>query len=309
MELISQLTDRLLFAIPKKGRLHEHCISLLKGADINFNRRNRLDIALVHNLPVAIIFLPAADIAKFVGEGNVDLGITGQDMVAESLMSEKVEEIIELGFGKCKLQVQAPVRNQIKDVKELVGKRMVTSFENLTAKYFEELDNQYLSKEERTAGKKTKIEYISGSVEASCALGLADAIGIMKLKLIWLVSNTMRAAGLEPISTILASQAILIKNKHPKNQSLIKLITSRIKGVIAAKKYVLVNYNIERINLKQAAIITPGRQAPTVSPLEDGNWIQVQSMVCREEIAHVMDKLENIGATDILVLNFDNCRV
>nr|CAG8599500.1 11917_t:CDS:2 [Entrophospora candida] len=300
MELISQLTDRLLFAIPKKGRLHEHCISLLKGADINFNRRNRLDIALVHNLPVAIIFLPAADIAKFVGEGNVDLGITGQDMVAESLMSEKVEEIIELGFGKCKLQVQAPVRNQIKDVKELVGKRMVTSFENLTAKYFEELDNQYLSKEERTAGKKTKIEYISGSVEASCALGLADAIE---------TGNTMRAAGLEPISTILASQAILIKNKHPKNQSLIKLITSRIKGVIAAKKYVLVNYNIERINLKQAAIITPGRQAPTVSPLEDGNWIQVQSMVCREEIAHVMDKLENIGATDILVLNFDNCRV
>ncbi|CAH1761593.1 16402_t:CDS:2 [Entrophospora sp. SA101] len=300
MELISQLTDRLLFAIPKKGRLHEHCISLLKGADINFNRRNRLDIALVHNLPVAIIFLPAADIAKFVGEGNVDLGITGQDMVAESLMSEKVEEIIELGFGKCKLQVQAPVRNQIKDVKELVGKRMVTSFENLTAKYFEELDNQYLSKEERTAGKKTKIEYISGSVEASCALGLADAIE---------TGNTMKAAGLEPISTILASQAILIKNKHPKNQSLINLITSRIKGVIAAKKYVLVNYNIERINLKQAAIITPGRQAPTVSPLEDGNWIQVQSMVCREEIAHVMDKLEKIGATDILVLNFDNCRV
>ncbi|CAJ0912933.1 17945_t:CDS:2 [Entrophospora sp. SA101] len=98
-------------------------------------------------------------------------------------------------------------------------------------------------------------------------------------------------------TTYNTDNAILIKNKHPKNQSLINLITSRIKGVIAAKKYVLVNYNIERINLKQAAIITPGRQAPTVSPLEDGNWIQVQSMVCREEIAHVMDKLEKIENT------------
>lgn len=177
MELISQLSDRLLLAIPKKGRLYEHCILLLKGADINFHRHNRLDIALVHNLPIALVFLPAADIAKFVGEGNVDLGITGQDIIAESQMSSKIEVMLELGFGKCKLQVQAPVRNQIKDVKELVGKRIVTSFEVLAAKYFGELDKQYLSEEEKAAGKKTMIEYVSGSVEAACALGLADGIG------------------------------------------------------------------------------------------------------------------------------------
>src|SRR5436190_823621 len=128
MDIISQLPDRLLLAIPKKGRLHEHCISLLKGADINFHRPNRLDIALVKNLPIALVFLPAADIAKFVGDGNVDLGITGQDMVAECDVADKIDE-------------------------------------------------KYLTDEEKSQSKKTKIEYVSGSVEAACALGLADGIG------------------------------------------------------------------------------------------------------------------------------------
>src|SRR5947209_15378649 len=100
----------------------------------------------------------------------------------------------------------------------------------------------------------------------------------------------MNAAGLEPISTILDTQAVLIKNDHPTNPSLVNLITSRIKGVIAAKKYVMLNYNIPRENLRSAAKITPGRQAPTVTPLDDEKWVEVQSMVCREEVADVMDK-------------------
>nr|CAG8628020.1 14501_t:CDS:2 [Entrophospora candida] len=233
----------------RKGNLSQN--SNPGDDDIGIIKKNAIGIALVQNLPIAIIFLPATDIAKFV-EGNADLGITGQDMVAESLMSEKVEEIIELEFGKCKLQTQAPVRNQIKDVKEL---------------------------RKELLEKKLKLS----TLVASCVLGLAGAIGTMKLK------------------------AILIKNKRPKNPS---LITSCVKGVVAAKKYVLVDYyNIERINLKQAAKITPGRQALMISLLEDVNWIEVQSMVCREEVANVMDKLEEIGATDILVFNFDNCRV
>ena len=177
MDIISQLPDRLLFAIPKKGRLHEHCISLLKGADINFHRPNRLDIALVKNLPIALVFLPAADIAKFVGDGNVDLGITGQDMIEECEVADKIDEIMELGFGRCKLQVQVPIKSGIKNIEELVGKKVVTSFDVLSAKYFAEFDNKYLTDEEKSQSKKTKIEYVSGSVEAACALGLADGIG------------------------------------------------------------------------------------------------------------------------------------
>ncbi|CAG8456744.1 12428_t:CDS:2 [Rhizophagus irregularis] len=259
MDIINQLPDRLLFAIPKKGRLHEQCISLLKGADINFHRHNRLDIALVKNLPLALIFLPAADIAKFVGDGNVDLGITGQDMVEECEVSDKIDEIMELGFGHCKLQVQVPIKSGINKVEELV---------------------------------------------AACALGLAD--GIVDLVE---TGETMKVAGLHAISTVLETQAILIRNKNPANPYLVSKITSRLKGVIAAKKYVLLNYNIIRDNLREATKITPGRQAPTISPLDDGNWVEVQSMVVKEEVAEIMDKLEEIGARDIMLFKIDNCRV
>jgi ATP phosphoribosyltransferase len=119
----------------------------------------------------------------------------------------------------------------------------------------------------------------------------------------------MKVAGLHAISTILETQAILIRNKNPSDPSLVSKITSRIKGVIAAKKYVLLNYNIKRENLREAIKLTPGRQAPTVSPLDDNNWVEVQSMVSKEEVAKIMDQLEEIGARDIMLFKIDNCRV
>jgi ATP phosphoribosyltransferase len=119
----------------------------------------------------------------------------------------------------------------------------------------------------------------------------------------------MKVAGLHAISTVLDTRAILIRNKNPSHPSLVTKITSRIKGVIAAKKYVLLNYNISRENLKEATRLTPGRQAPTISPLDDGNWVEVQSMVNKEDVADIMDKLEEIGAKDIMLFKIDNCRV
>jgi ATP phosphoribosyltransferase len=119
----------------------------------------------------------------------------------------------------------------------------------------------------------------------------------------------MKVAGLHAISTVLETQAILIRNKNPSDPHLVTKITSRLRGVIAAKKYVLLNYNIMRDNLKEATKITPGRQAPTISPLDDGAWVEVQSMVGKEEVAEIMDKLEEIGARDIMLFKIDNCRV
>ncbi len=154
--------------LPKKGRLAELTMKLIEGSDIQFYRKSRLDIAVATNFPLALLFLPAADIAKFVGEGNVDLGITGQDMIAEA--GVKVNEIMELGFGKCSLCVQVPKDSGFKEAKELVGKRVVTSFTSQATEYFAKLDA------EAGDGRKTHIEYVSGSVEAACALGLADGI-------------------------------------------------------------------------------------------------------------------------------------
>ncbi|KAG0200915.1 ATP phosphoribosyltransferase (ATP-PRTase) (ATP-PRT) [Mortierella sp. GBA30] len=302
MELIKDLPDRLLFAVPKKGRLHTSCLSLLEGADIQFHRKNRLDIALVKNLPIALVFLPAGDIAKFVGEGNVDLGITGQDMVAEAEAQDKVTEILELGFGKCRLCVQVPVKDGAAKVEELVGKRIATSFEGISSNFFKEVD----AKAAKATGveKKTELVFVSGSVEAACALGLADGI-------VDLVESgeTMQAAGLHDIETILSSQAVLIASKKPKHPELVQTIAGRIKGVIAAQKYVYINYNVERKHLKEASTITPGRQAPTVSPLENPEWVAVSSMVLKNNVAQTMDDLEAIGARDILLFAIQNCRV
>ncbi|KAF9430974.1 ATP phosphoribosyltransferase (ATP-PRTase) (ATP-PRT) [Entomortierella beljakovae] len=307
MELIKDLPDRLLFAVPKKGRLHTSCLSLLEGADIQFHRKNRLDIALVKNLPIALVFLPAGDIAKFVGEGNVDLGITGQDMVAEANAEEKVTEILELGFGKCRLCIQVPVKNGAANVQDLVGKRIATSFEGISEKFFQEIDLK-VAKADGTLGtdqqKKTELVFVSGSVEAACALGLADGI-------VDLVESgeTMQAAGLHDIETILSSQAVLIASKHPKHPELVQTIAGRIKGVIAAQKYVYISYNVERKNLKEASVITPGRRAPTVTPLEDPEWVAVSSMVLKNNVAKTMDDLEGVGAHDILLFSLQNCRV
>ena len=154
------------FAIPKKGRLYEKCVGMLKGAGIEFRREPRLDVALCIGLPITLVFLPAADIAKFVGKGDVDIGITGYDVVTESQVN--VEKIMDLGFGKCKLCVQAPVLDEVKSVESLAGKRIATSFTNITSDFFKTYDEK--------AGTKTDINFVSGSVEAACGLGLADAV-------------------------------------------------------------------------------------------------------------------------------------
>ncbi|KAH6912716.1 ATP phosphoribosyltransferase [Coprinopsis sp. MPI-PUGE-AT-0042] len=299
------LDGRLLFAIPKKGRLYEKCLSLLSGADIQFRRHNRLDVALVLNHNIALVFLPAADIPSFVGKGNVDLGITGHDVVLEAQMEGFVTEVLRLGFGKCALQVQVPEASSFKAASDLAGKRVVTSFEVLAGQYFDKID-----KDAGLQGdQRTQIEYVGGSVEAACALGLADGI-------VDLVESgeTMRAAGLHAIATVLDTEAVLIKSTTPKSRSpeqekTIQMITKRIAGVIAAGKYVIVQYNVPRDRLDEATKVTPGRRAPTISPLEEDNWVAVSAMVEKKKSAQVMDDLTTIGAEDVLVFNLDNCRV
>ena len=320
MDLVNRLTDRLLFAVPKKGRLQQATLDLLSGSDIQFRRENRLDIALVKNLPIALIFLPAADIPTFVGEGRVDLGITGRDQVAEHdaqlPFGEKsgVEEVMDLAFGKCALQVQVPARSTngeptITDVRQLLGKNIVTSFTSLTEDYFARLEGRGSRKEMINGTEspkpnlKTKVKFVGGSVEAACALGVADGI-------VDLVESgeTMRAAGLTAIDTVLDSTAILIRSKKVSNEKLVKLIAARIGGVITAQKYVLCQYNVSRANLPAAAKITPGKRAPTITALEEVDWVAVSSMVAAKDIATVMDELIAVGAIDVLVLDIVNTR-
>ena len=171
--MISQTADTMvthnpnhcLFAVPKKGRLFEKVTDMLKGAGVDYHREPRLDIALCKDLDMTMVFLPAADISKYVGDGNVDIGVTGVDIIEEN--ESEVDRVMDLGFGKCKLCVEAPV-GKYTDIKQLAGKRIVTSFPTLTKKFFDPLDKEM--------GVTTSIRRVSGSVEAACGLGLADAV-------------------------------------------------------------------------------------------------------------------------------------
>ncbi|EDO18674.1 hypothetical protein Kpol_1055p29 [Vanderwaltozyma polyspora DSM 70294] len=298
MDLVNHLNDRLLFAIPKKGRLYEKAVSILNGSDIKFHRSQRLDIALSTSLPVALIFLPAADIPTFVGEGKCDLGITGVDQVRESQVD--VNLAIDLKFGNCKLQVQVPQNGKYTSPEQLIGKTIVSSFTNLTKEYFAKLENTTIE------NMKTKVKYVSGSVEASCALGVADAI-------VDLVESgeTMRAAGLTDIATVLETSATLIESKNPKSDTqLIETIKSRIEGVMTAQEYVYCTYNAKESQLEELFKITPGRKAPTISKIgSDGQWNSVSVMIERKRKGVILDELKLKGATDIMVFEIQNCRI
>ncbi|MGK0289068.1 MAG: ATP phosphoribosyltransferase [bacterium] len=285
------VTERMLFAVPKKGRLYEESVKLLKKTDFQYKRKARLDIALCKNFEIGFLFLPAKDIPIFVGEGKVDVGITGQDVIAEAGVD--VEELLPLGFGKCRLCVQAPVKNQM-TLDDIIGKRIVTSFPRLTEQFMTSHDSEH----------KTQIRTVSGSVEVACSLGLADGIVDLVES-----GDTMKAAGLEIIKEMFETQAVLIANKNSKHQDLIHKIQRRFAGVITAEQYAMIEYNIERSKLSAGESITPGRKSPTISPLEDPNWVAVKSMIKKSDSNILIEKLENAGATDILVYGIDNCRV
>lgn len=287
-----QLKNRMLMAVPKKGRPYDQCIALLERAGIKYRKKARLDLALCTSLNMALVFLPASDIALYVSQGRIDMGITGQDVVAES--GGKVHELSRLGFGKCRLAVQAPASSKISSAEDLVGKRIVTSFPNIAREYFFQFD----------PNNTTKINYVSGSVEVACNLGVAD--GIIDLVE---TGDTMRASGLEIVSEIMKTEAVLIANPNAHFQDVVKTVKTRIEGIIHANKYVMVEYNVERINLPKVLKVTPGKRSATLSPLDDEKWVAVQSMILHNEENQILDKLKEIGAHDIVTFAIQNCRV
>ncbi|EED91706.1 ATP phosphoribosyltransferase [Thalassiosira pseudonana CCMP1335] len=286
-------SDHCLFAVPKKGRLYEKVTDMLRGAGVEYHREPRLDIAICKDLPMTMVFLPASDIPKYVGEGNVDIGVTGIDIVEENGL--EVERVMDLGFGKCRLCVQAPVAKGITDVKELAGSRIVTSFPELTKKFFDPLDKE--------RGVKTSVKFVSGSVEAACGLGLADAV----VDLVE-TGTTMKAAGLGVVETILNTEAILITNPNSSHRSIVNLLKHRIEGYITSKKFVMVSYNCSSDILELVCKITPGKRSPTITSLTDGGHA-VSGLVKKGEVVKVMDELHAAGARDILVFEMANSRM
>lgn len=295
MTFISEedVKGRLLFAVPKKGRIHDKAMALINKIGLKYQRRHRTDIAICTNLPVVLVFLGSSDIALYVSQGRADLGITGLDILAEKNIL--IDPLCNLNFGSCKLSLQAPVSSNIKDPSELSGKRIVTSFSHLSKQYFDDLDKK--------TGKKTTINYVSGSVEAACCLGLADAV----VDLVE-TGETMRAAGLEVVGDIFSTQTVLIGNPHTEFGDLIEKLTKRVEGAVTAQNYSMIEYNVEKIHLKKALEITPGSTSATIMPLQNQEWVAVKAMTAKKKTNEIMDQLVEVHATSIVVYDVNSTR-
>jgi len=284
-----------LLAVPKKGRIYERCMKLLAGAGLDHHRPTRLDVAHCTTLPLTIVFLPASDIASYVGEGNVDIGITGLDCVEECGVD--VEKVLELGFGDCRLCLQAPeAATEIKTAEDVAGKRIVTSFPHIARQYFDKID--------KIKNTETKIRYVSGSVEAACGLGLADAV----VDLVE-TGTTMKAAGLRIVDTIINTEAYLIASKTSRHPEMVEIIKKRITGYMTATSYMMISYNVSRDVLPKCLQITPGKRSASVAPLESGDAVAVSALVITKKSSQIMDELEAVGATDILLFGISNSRM
>merc|ERR1712161_14596 len=203
---------------------------------------------------------------------------------------------MDLGFGKCTLCLQAPVTDKVENVESLAGKRIVTSFPNFTKTFFDTYDKKL--------GVTTNINYVSGSVEAACGLGLADAV----VDLVE-TGTTMRAAGLEIVADVLETEATLVSNPHSKHKDIVNLIKRRVEGYITATKYVMISYNAHNDTISQAMKITPGKKSPTITSLDDISLKAVSCLIKKNEISEKMDKLHDLGATDILTFEISNSRM
>jgi ATP phosphoribosyltransferase len=284
------MTENLRIGVPSKGRLAEIAESLLKEAGLSFRRSERTLFARCKELPVDITFLRTDDIPVLCAEGAIDMGITGADLVAET--AADVTTRLPLGAGNVRLAVCVPESSGVKNAKDLHGSRIATSFPNVTEQYL------------RKHGAEAHLVTLTGSVEIMIGLGVADAI----VDLVE-TGSTLAANQLRILDEIGRYETILIQNKERRHSEVADRVVRRLEGVIIARSYSLLEYNVPRAKLSEAEKITPGFNSPTVSALEDPNWCAVRVMVKRGEVIPIMEKLEAIGASAILETQITNCRL
>jgi ATP phosphoribosyltransferase len=198
---------------------------------------------------------------------------------------------MELGYGKCRLAIAAPKKDSLTPT-SLSGKTIATSFPNLTKQYLVET----------LQVKDFIIKEISGSVEIAPTLGTADAV----VDLVE-TGSTLKEAGMEIIDTIIQTQAVLIsrKNLSAKEQEWLSRIQTRLEGILTAEKYLIVDYNIAKAKLKDAQQITPGMKSPTITALDQDGWVAVRSVILKNELYPVIEKLKSIGGQAILVSSME----
>ena len=282
--------SNLRMGLPSKGRLADAAAELMTQAGLSFRRQERSLFARVSELPVDITFLRTEDIPVLCAEGAIDMGITGGDLVEEAGVDLTTR--LALGFGNCRLAVCVRDDSAYQTVADLAGCRVATSFMHVTKRFFRKLEGD------------VRIVPLSGSVEIMISLGVAEAI----VDLVQ-TGSTLAANHLRILTDIGRYETMLVQNLAARQSDVADRVVRRLEGVVIARDWSLLEYNIPRAKLADAERITPGFNSPTVNALEDQSWCAVQVMVKRKELIAVMDRLEAIGATAILETRINNCRL
>jgi ATP phosphoribosyltransferase len=239
---------------------------------------------------VEFFYLRPRDIAVYVGEGTLDLGITGRDLLLDS--GAKADEVLTLGFGRSRFRFAARP-GAVASVEDLRGKRVATSYDGVVRRFLEE------------RGVEATVTRLDGAVETSIQLGVADVIADVVE-----TGSTLRQAGLEVVlETILESEAVLVARADAQVPAGFEVFRRRLEGVLVARSYVMMDYDIRTERVEQAVALTPGIESPTVSPLHREGWVAVRSMVPRDGAHRTMDALWEIGARGILVTDIHACRL
>jgi ATP phosphoribosyltransferase len=278
----------LRIAVPNKGSLSETAAEMLHEAGYAGRRDPRALSVQDERNGVEFFYLRPRDIATYVGSGALDVGITGRDLLLDSGSAAK--EIVSLDFGDSTFRFAGPP-GKFSTLADLAGVRVATSYPGLV--------RDFLAKSHVVA----ELVSLDGAVESAVRLGVADAVADVVS-----TGSTLRAQGLEIFGpVILDSAAVLISARD--GIPGVNTLTRRLQGVLVARQYVLIDYDVPTALLDAATKVTPGIESPTISPLQDSDWVAVRAMVPRLDTNHVMDELYEIGARAILVSSIHAARI
>lgn len=280
----------LRVALPNKGSLAEPAGTMLLEAGYRQRKDTRELVLQDPENDAEFFFLRPRDIATYVGEGQLDVGITGRDLLLDG--SAHAEEILPLGFGRSTFRYAARP-GTLRALADLGGHRIATSYPGLVRRHLADV------------GVEAEVIRLDGAVETSIDLGVADVIADVVS-----TGTTLRQAGLEIVGEpVLESEAVLIARIGAERSDAAEQLQRRLQGVIIARQYVMVDYDVRVESVDAACAITPGIESPTVSPLHKDGWVAVRALVERGDAHRVMDELWELGARGILVTEIHACRL
>lgn len=278
----------LRIAVQSKGRLYDETMMLLEEAGIKLNKAKRTLLLSAKDFPVEVLFLRDDDIPQSVANGTADVGIVGENEYVEK--GSEANLIKRLGFSKCRLSLAIPKDEEYNGVEWFNGKTIATSYPGILKTYLQE------------KGIQANTHVITGSVEIAPGIGLADAIFDIVSSGSTLVSNQLKE-----VEVVMPSEALLIGTKglSAEKREILDELLFRFEAIQMAegKKYVLLNAPKDKLD--EIIEVLPGMKSPTVTPLANGEWVSVQSVIAEKHFWEIIGKLKSLGAEGILVLTIE----